>query len=99
VFKVYIFSLSSFIDVPLLPILVDVCVPTGATYEEVTGALENCCGDHRLEAVFHSQLNRRTQLVVESLQEFAATIYHLGHCTHIELPKHLKKPPMHSPTE
>jgi hypothetical protein len=28
-------------------------IPTAATYEEVTEALENCYGDHHLEAAFH----------------------------------------------
>jgi hypothetical protein len=41
-------------------------VPTGATYEEVTMVLENSYSDH-LEAVFHSQLKRRAQLMRESL--------------------------------
>jgi hypothetical protein len=63
-------------------------VPTGATYEEVTEVLENCYGDHHLEAAFHSQL-KRTPLIRESLQEFAAAIDHLGHPTCVELPEHL----------
>jgi hypothetical protein len=42
-------------------------IPTGVTYEEITGALENCYGDNHLEALFHSQVNKRTQLVLESL--------------------------------
>jgi hypothetical protein len=49
--------------------------------------LEKSYSDH-LEAAFHSQL-KRTQLVGESLHEFAADIYHLPHCAHVELPEHL----------
>jgi hypothetical protein len=64
-------------------------VPTGVTYEEVAEPLENRDSDHHLEAIFHSQLKRRTQLIRESLQVFAATIDHLAHHAHVELPKHL----------
>jgi hypothetical protein len=39
--------------------------------------------------VFHTQLERRTQLIEESLQELAATIDCLTHCAHVELPEHL----------
>jgi hypothetical protein len=59
-------------------------VRTGEKHNEVTEALENCYGDHHLEAVFHSQL-KGPQLIRESLQEFAATINHLAHHDHIEL--------------
>jgi hypothetical protein len=41
-------------------------VPTGATYEEVIEVLQNCYGDHHLEAAFYSELKRRTQFVGES---------------------------------
>jgi hypothetical protein len=64
-------------------------VPTGAMYEEVTEVLENRYSDHYLEAVFHSQLKRRTQLIGESLQKLAAAIDHLAHHAHVEPPKHL----------
>jgi hypothetical protein len=39
-------------------------------YKYVTKALENCYIDHHLEAAFHSQLKRGTQLTGESLEEF-----------------------------
>jgi hypothetical protein len=63
-------------------------LPTGATYKEVTEALENRYGDHHLEAVFHLQL-KRTQLVGESLQMLASSIDHLAHSAPVELPEHL----------
>lgn len=50
--------------------------------------LENSYSDH-LETTVHSQPKRRTQFVMESLQEFAADVYHLAHCAHVELPEHL----------
>jgi hypothetical protein len=61
-------------------------IPTGATYEEVTEALGNRCVDNHLEAVFHSQLKRRTLLIGESLQEFSTAIDHLANCARVELP-------------
>jgi hypothetical protein len=64
-------------------------VLTEVTYEEVTEVFGNCYNDHHLKASFHSQLNRRTQLVRESMQEFAGSTDHLVHSTHVELPKHL----------
>lgn len=63
-------------------------VPTGVSYEEVTEELENHCSNHHLEAALHSQ-QKRTQLVGESLQEFASTTNHLAHHAHFELPEHL----------
>jgi hypothetical protein len=69
-------------------------------YKQVTEILENCYGDHHLEAAFHSQLKRRTQFVGEFLQELSAAIDHMYHHAHIGLPKHLlvKKLPVQSPT-
>jgi hypothetical protein len=58
-------------------------------YKEVTEVLENCYGDHYLEAVFHSQLKRRALIGSESLQESAATIDDLAHCAQNELHEHL----------
>jgi hypothetical protein len=57
-------------------------------YKEVTEVLEDCYGDHYLEAVFHSQLKRRALTGGESLQESAATI-DLAHRTHNEQHEHL----------
>jgi hypothetical protein len=51
-----------------------------------TEALDNRYSDHHLEAAFHSQLKRRTQLVGESLQEFADAIVHLAHRAHVKPP-------------
>jgi hypothetical protein len=64
-------------------------VPTGATYEEVSKALENRYGDHHLKEGFQLQLKRRTQHVGESLQEFAAAIDHLAHLAHVVLPEYV----------
>jgi hypothetical protein len=58
-------------------------------YENINEALENHYGDNHMEAVFHSQLKRRTQLVREPLQEFATAIDHLPHRVHVQLPDHL----------
>jgi phosphoglycolate phosphatase-like HAD superfamily hydrolase len=38
-------------------------VLTGATYEEVTEALENRYDDHHLQVAFHSQLKRKAHIV------------------------------------
>jgi hypothetical protein len=46
-------------------------VPAGVTYEEVAEVLVNRYGDHHLEAAFHSQLKRRTQLAGESLRSLS----------------------------
>jgi hypothetical protein len=62
-------------------------VPTRATYEEGTVALENRYDDHRLEEAFHAQLKRRTQRIGESLQGFVAVIDHLTHGAHVDLPE------------
>jgi hypothetical protein len=59
------------------------------TYKEITEAPENRCGDHYLGEAFQSQMKRRSRLVGESLQDFIATIDHLAHRAHIELPEHL----------
>jgi hypothetical protein len=72
---------------PAAPILHN--VPTGATYGEATEGLENCYGDHHLEAAFHSQLKRKTQLIRETLQEFAIAIDYLAHHAHVKLSEHL----------
>jgi hypothetical protein len=50
--------------------------------------LQNCYGDH-LEVAFHPHWKRRTQLIGESLQEFATTIDHLAHRAHVRLWEHL----------
>lgn len=64
--------LHATLNEPAAHILHDIC--TGAMNEDVTEVLDNYYSDHHLEAVFHSQLKRRTQLIRESLQEFATTI-------------------------
>jgi hypothetical protein len=42
-----------------------------------------------VEAASYCHLKRRTQLVCEFFQEFAAAIDHLAHRAHVDLPKHL----------
>jgi hypothetical protein len=51
--------------------------------------LENRYGDHHIKAAFHSYLKRRTGLIGESPQEFAAATDHLAHHKHAQLYKHL----------
>jgi hypothetical protein len=74
-------------------------VPTGATYEEVTEALKNRYGNH-LEAAFHPQLKRRTQLVGESLQSLPPSLTTWLTMPTLNFPSSLivKKPPVHSLT-
>jgi hypothetical protein len=64
-------------------------IPTRAMYKRVTEVLENCYSDHHLKAAFHSKLKRRALIGGESLQESAAIIDDLAHCTDNELCKHL----------
>jgi hypothetical protein len=60
---------------------------TGVMYEKFTEVLQSCHSDHRLAAVFHSQLKRKTRLSRESPQEFPAAMDHLSHPNHVVLPK------------
>jgi hypothetical protein len=55
--------------------------------QETTEALESCYGAHHLATEYHSQLKARTQLVGESLQEFATTVEQLTHGALPGLPK------------
>jgi hypothetical protein len=40
---------------------------------------------------YHSHLKARTQLIIEFLEEFAATIQHLAHRVHVELPQYVQR--------
>jgi hypothetical protein len=57
--------------------------------------LKNSYDDYHLEGAFHYQL-KRTQLVGESLQQFADAIDHLAHRAHAEVPEHLITKATHS---
>jgi hypothetical protein len=64
-------------------------VSTEARYENTTVAPEEGqYGHHQLVAAYTSQLKTRAQLTGESLQESAATITQLAHCTHTGLPQY-----------
>jgi hypothetical protein len=52
--------------------------------------LQNSYGDHHMEEAFHAQL-RRVQHTRESLQEFAAAINHLAHCSQIDMTEYISK--------
>jgi hypothetical protein len=62
-------------------------VPKGATYEETLEAQEDRFKDQHLATAYRSQLQLRTQSVVESLQEFGTAIKQLAHCTYLALPE------------
>jgi hypothetical protein len=56
------------------------------TYEDTVGDLMGHYGDHQLAAACQVQLKDRIQLIIESLQEFAAAIEHLAHRALVGLP-------------
>jgi hypothetical protein len=60
--------------------------PAGATYEDTIGALKGRYGDHQLAAAYREELKARTQLIGESLQEFAAAVEQLAHRALVGLP-------------
>jgi hypothetical protein len=56
----------------------------GTKCEEVAAVLENSYRDHHLAEGFHGQLRRMVQHAGESLEESAATIGHLAHCSYVD---------------
>jgi hypothetical protein len=52
----------------------------------IVGALKGRYGDSQLAAAYRAQLKARTQLIGESLQEFAAAVEQLAHRTLVGQP-------------
>jgi hypothetical protein len=57
-------------------------------YKETIRALKDQSGDQHLVAAYCTQLKTRTQIVGESLQEFATAIKQLTHCAFLALHEH-----------
>jgi hypothetical protein len=54
-------------------------MPAKATYEDITGALRDRFGDHKLTATYRAQLKAKVQTSAETLQEFAVAVKQLAH--------------------
>jgi hypothetical protein len=48
--------------------------PNGAMYKETMWALEDRIGNQHLVTLYSTQLKRRTQIIIDPLQEFATAI-------------------------
>jgi hypothetical protein len=61
--------------------------------KETTGTTEDRFGDQHLTAGYHDHLNRGTQILGESLQEFATAIEQMTSCAFLSYNYHIHRGP------
>lgn len=62
-----------------------------AIYKEIIDTFESCFWDCQLVMAYHSLLKARTRLIIELLEDFAATFQQLAHHTLVGLSQYIQK--------